>query len=43
MEELCSLLWVINRTPVASQRDLAQHLDISLGKVNSLLRSAEEQ
>ena len=43
MEDLFSLLWVINRTPVASQRDLAQHLDISLGKVNSLLRSAEEQ
>ena len=43
MEDLFSLLWQLNRTPVTNQRELAQNLNISVGKVNSLLREAEEQ
>lgn len=43
MEDLFSILWAANRMPGANQRELAQNLDMSVGKVNSLLKTAEEQ
>ena len=43
MEDLFSILWAVNRGPAANQREIAQSLDISVGKVNSLLKTAEEQ
>lgn len=43
MDDLFSVLWAVNRTPVTNQRSLAGQLEMSVGKVNSLLKEAEEQ
>lgn len=43
MDDLFSVLWAVNRTPVTNQRNLAGQLEISVGKVNGLLKEAEEQ
>ncbi len=43
MEDLFSVLWAVNRTPVSNQRSLAEQLHMSVGKVNGLLREAEER
>ncbi len=43
MEDLFSILWAVNRGPAANQREIARNLDMSVGKVNSLLKTAEER
>ena len=43
MDDLFSILRAVNQSPAANQRELAAVLNISVGKVNSLLRSAEEE
>ncbi len=42
MEDLFKLLKAINNQSVKSQRDLAEKVNISVGKVNSLLKTANE-
>ncbi|MGI5893076.1 MAG: phosphotransferase [Candidatus Merdivicinus sp.] len=43
MEDIFSLLWEANQNGAANQRELARNLGMSVGKVNSLLKEAEEQ
>ena len=43
MDDLFSILRAVNQSPSANQRELAALLGLSVGKVNSLLRSAEEE
>ena len=43
MDDLFSILRAVNQSPFANQRELAALLGLSVGKVNSLLRSAEEE
>lgn len=43
MEDLFQLLKAINKQPVTNQRDLATAIGLSVGKVNALLRDAEQQ
>lgn len=43
MDDLFSILRAVNQSPAANQRELAAVLNISVGKVNSLLRNAEEE
>ena len=43
MEGLFQLLKAINKQPVTNQRDLANAVGLSVGKVNALLRDAEQQ
>ena len=43
MDDLFAILRAVNQTPDANQRELAAGLAMSVGKVNSLLHSAEEE
>lgn len=43
MEDLFQLLKAINKQPVTNQRDLANAVGLSVGKVNALLKEAEQQ
>lgn len=43
MDDLFSILRAVNQSPSANQRELAALLGLSVGKVNNLLRSAEEE
>lgn len=43
MEDLFKLLKAINKHPITNQRDLANSINISVGKVNSLLRDADRE
>ena len=43
MEPLFSLLQIISGAPVVDQRTLAARAGVSVGKVNALLRQAEQQ
>ena len=43
MEDLFKLFKAINNYPVTNQRDLASKVNISVGKVNALLKDAEKQ
>lgn len=43
MEDLFQLLKAINKQPVTNQRDLANAVRLSVGKVNALLKDAEQQ
>ena len=43
MEPLFSLLQIISGAPVVDQRTLAARAGVSVGKVNALLRQAEQE
>ena len=43
LEDLFQLLKAINKQPVTNQRDLANAVGLSVGKVNALLKEAEQQ
>ena len=43
MNDLMTLLYYLNRAEAGSQRDMAQATNLSLGKINLILKRLEEQ